>query len=418
MPVSDWGTATIGRLVLREGFTLTAAMNGTTGRRTLTLTGEESSPPLTPGQVKCRQEDILGLQGRILPVTFTHKSDHDGWYEVVDVDTSATNWTGEVVKFSWQVQAERIGPANGTDLESRLAGGGRANLYALAGERWHAPSASAYGYVTGTSAPSGSVARTLADGEGTITVYRGIAANVHPRWGVALADYGRGRARFIQNLSLAPATERTADNVAIPSASTSNWSLENGLMRVSPGASATLQVSAWDGSAWDRVDWNLSITASASGAITSWDAATLVRNDYEVVTVRLVKDRAPGRTVLDVSLRRGARFAETYVQTNVATTKSWYRAAAEAGTAPASAAYVTATANDAAGNRYWIGSLGSPAFTAQLVQGGITKAAVLALDAALGSVVGGSGATAGNDAAVLRDHYVQAMGERTVAVER
>lgn len=38
---TDWGTATLGRLVLREGFTLTAAMSGQTGSRTLTLSGEE-----------------------------------------------------------------------------------------------------------------------------------------------------------------------------------------------------------------------------------------------------------------------------------------------------------------------------------------------------------------------------------------
>ncbi len=416
MPVADWGTATVGRMVLREGFTLTAAMNGTTGRRSLTLTGEESSPPLTVPEVKMRQEDILSLQGKVVVIRFSNKDDHNGVYQITDADTNLTNWTGEVVKFGWQIQAEQIGATNSVDFESRLAGGGRANLYALAGERWHAPSASAYGYYTPGGNVSGTLARALAGGEGTITLYRGIPTGSNPRWGSISAHYRLGRVRFLQ-----PSTtgyERTADGLRIISASTSFWSLENGLLRVEPGTSATLQVSAWNGSAWNRADWNVSVSGSATGAITTWDAATVLRNDYEMVTVRLVKDRAPGRTTLDLSLRRGSRFVETYLQTDSATTKSWYRATAEAGTAPASAAYVTATANDAAGDRYIIASLGGAAFTAQTPQGGITKAAVTALDAAIGTVVGGSAATSGNQAADLRNQYVQAMSERTVAVKR
>jgi hypothetical protein len=196
------------------------------------------------------------------------------------------------------------------------------------------------------------------------------------------------------------------------------WELNNGLMKVTPGASATLQVSAWDGSAWDRIDWNASVTASTSGAITAWSAASVLRNDYELVTIRLVAGTSAtsGRVTMDLTLRRGARVVETYLQTDIAGTKSWYRAAAEASTAPASASYVTATGNDAGGNKFV--AIAATSFTALTVQGGLTKASTRTLDAGLGSVIGGSGAAAGDVATVLRDHYIRTMAEQTMGVRR
>lgn len=408
--VADWGVAQVGRLTLREGFTLTASMNGTTGNRTLTLTGEESSPPLTLAQVAQRQEDILGLQSRFLPITFTNKDDHNGWYLINDVDSNVTNWTDEVVKFSWQIQAVRIGAQDVVEIESRLTGVARVNNFGLTGERWHAPAASAYGYYTGTSQPSGSVSRASADGT-ALTVYRGIPASVSPRWGVSLANYQQGRARVLVNT-----IERTATDVVIGASAT--WELNNGLVRVTPGvgASATLSVSSWSGSAWQGVDWNASITASASGAVTSWDSVSIIRNDYELVTLRLVKNRAPGLANLDLSLRRGSRTVETYLQTDTATILSWYRAVTEAGTAPVSAGYVSATANDGAGNRYIVGS--AKTFTAQTGVGGITASATRTLDAFIGSVVGGSAAAAGDAAAVLTSQYLVQMSDTTMGAPR
>jgi hypothetical protein len=616
--VADWGTAVIGRLTLREGFTLTAAMNGSTGDRTLNLTGEESSPPLTVAETKRRQEDILGLQDRFLPITFSNKSDHNGWYMITDVDTQLTNWTGEVVKFGWTINAVRVGAENGVDIESRLSGAARQNPFSLAGERWHTPAAASFGYFTGTAYPSGTQARVLADGEGTVTVYRGLPASVSPRWGVALADYNRGRSRV-----LVAGVERVATNITMGA---SAWEVNNGLVRVTPGAASTLTVASWDSGstvlintdaftastgspwsgnwvtaltapggsilingnagrltsgsagaysgrvgvrlgyaptpidavalfnftwptgdecypafyvrstnntmdgaggyfvamnrpgnvfvigrgdgsyanttlgsvaaswsagtkywcrfgvvgsalkarwwvdgateptawmievtdtvytgtglaigfthgpgaaglakwdiddfsmatvfpgatgAWEGVNWNTSISASTTGAVTSWKAATVVRNDHELVTVRLVGDANPGRVSLDLTLRRGSRFVETYLQTDTATTKSWYRDVAEGGTAPASGAYIAATGDDVQGNRYFVAAANSATF--MTTAGGVVKTATRTLDAALGSVVNGSAGSAGDLAPVLRDQYLRATAEQTMGVRR
>jgi hypothetical protein len=401
--VADWGTATIGRLVLREGFTLTAAMQGTTGARSLTLAGEESSPPLTVAEVQRRQEDILGLQGRLVPITFSNKTDHNGWYVIGDVDTQATNWTGEVVKFSWSIQAVRLGAEGSVDLESRAASVLRANVFSLTGERWHAPAGGALGYYTGTSTPSSSVSRALADG-GTLTVYRGLPAAVSPRWGCTLAGYQLGRARV-----LVASVERVAQDVAV--AAGSSWELQNGIIRVRPGSGYTLDLAIWDGTTWDTQSWNASLGGSA---VTTWDAASIVRNDYELVTLRLMKNRAPGRAMLDLSVRRGAPFVETVWQTDTSTTLGVGKRTTEAMTA--GTGFIRSTANDAGGN-YSV--MGSPkTFTSDAVNGAISASASVRLDAFLGYSLGGSGAAAGDAVTVLRDQYSLILSETTMGAPR
>jgi len=398
----SWGTITVGRLTLRETTELTTGFDG--GQRTVSLAGQESTPPLTMAQLRQRQEDILGLEDRFLPMTFTDKADQDGYYVVTGVSATLVNHQGETARVDWTITATRIGPENAVDIESRATHVVRQNAFALAGERWHAPSASAYAYFTGSTRPSGSVARS--GDEGVVTVYRGVPAAVSPRWGASLADYGRGRARIVVD-----GLERSADSVTIPASAA--WSISNSLVSVTGGASATFTVSSYDGSAWRAKDWNLSFSASASSPVSGWNAVTIVRNDYEAVTVRLVKSSAPGRAMLDLTLRRGARFVEGYAQTDTSATMGVYRAATETGVA--SAGYVTATANDASGHRYAVGS--AKTFTTN-TNGGLSASAVTAFDFWAGTVVSGSAAQAGDTAAQLRDQYIATMIETTMGAKR
>lgn len=405
-----WPTVTIGRLALREVFSMTPQINTGTDKRTLALNGEESSPPLTLAEVKRRNEDILGLLDRFLPVQFGSKSDHDGWYIVRDVNTELTNYGDEVVKFGWTIQLEFIGPANAIDIESRLAYVNRVNDFGLAGERWHAPAGGAAAYYTGSNLPSASVDRPTIDG-GPVTVYRGLPAAFSPRWSSALATYGRGRSRV-----LVGGTERVATVNMVLSAS--SWELTNGAVSVSaaPSASATLQFALWDGAAWDTKLVNVSIAGSATD-LGLFDNASVVRNDYEAATVRLVKGKtSTGRTQLDLTLRRGSHFVEGYLQTESASTLAVYPKSAEASTAPASAGYVTATVNDAGGNRYIIGS--ARTFTALTTQGGLQKATSTTLDFFFGAVLAGGSASASNQAASLAAQYISFNAEQSMGVRR
>jgi hypothetical protein len=405
-------TVTIGRLTLQESFTIAANISAGTDRRTLTLTGEESYPPLTTiAEVQRRNEDILGLNNRLVPIRFGTKSDHDGWYEISDVNTAPRNYQGsELVAFTWSIQAERIGPENAVDLESRITGIARINDHGLTGERWHAPAGGAYAYYTGTSQPSGAVSRSTSDGV-AVNAWRSVPASTNPRWAVSLANSGNGRARV-----KVAGTERVATNISVGA---SAWVLENGLVSASmagPAASATLNVANYDGASWDSTAWNITLGASSGVGVTSFDAATVLRNDYEVCTVRLVKDRNPGRTLLDLTLRRGSRFVEGYLQTDSSTLLSVYLKTAQTSTATASTGYVVATSNDAQGNKVIVGSARS--FTGMTTQGGLNKAAAVKLDFYIGAVVGGSAAAAGDAASVLNSHYLTSMSEVTLGSVR
>jgi hypothetical protein len=406
-----WTDITVGRLTLRETFDLAANISAGTDTRTLVLAGQESYPPLTLAQVKQRQEDILGLQNRLVPIRFGTKSDHDGWYRITDVNTSVVDYQGnEVRSFNWGLNAQRIGPENAVDLESRLDGISRLNDHGLSGERWHAPAGGAYAYYTGTTQPSGSVARASADGL-AVTVQRAVPASTHPRWAVSLENYSVGRARVEVD-----GQERVATGVELHS---NEWRLDNGLVYVVPAdvsASASFHVACWDGSAWDSTAWNVNVGASTGTGLYDWSAATILRNDFEVCTVRLIKDRNPGRTLLDLTLRRGSRVVEGYLQNDASNLLAVYLKTAQSSTATASTGYVVATSNDAQGNKVLVGSARS--FAGLTSQGGLSKASSTKLDFYVGAVVAGSAAPSGDAASTINAHYLTSMSDVTLAALR
>jgi hypothetical protein len=398
-------TITIGRLTLRETFELTASISAGTDTRTLVLAGQESYPPLTMAQVKQRQEDILGLQNRLVPIRFGTKSDHDGWYRITDVNTSVVDYqNSELRSFNWGINAQFIGPGNAVDLESRLTGIQKVNDFGLTGEKWHGVPAGITAYYGGTST---SVSRNTADGA-SARVFRNIGASTNPRWSTSLSNYSVGRCRV-----LIGGVERVATNV-LDTVNSENWELSNGIVSASmaPGSSATFNISSWNGVGWDSKHWNLGVNSSASPSPTfGW--ATILRNDYEVCTVRILDDSTTDRRVLDLTLRRGSRFIEGRWSGTGSFLMAIWPAVAEASTSPASSGYVRATNNDAQGNRYVCGSARS--FSALTASGGLAKAATLTLDFFIGTEVGGSAAQTGDQAANLVSQYLTAMSEITEA---
>lgn len=402
MALYGWGDVQLGRIPLREVFAV-----GESGgdSRSLDLEGQESYPPLTRAQVVARHDGVNALiPGQCIPVTFTDKPERNGYYAVKSAGSTYTEYRTEMVTADWKVSLERVGSDAETDLQSRLTGAVRLNDFALAGERWHAPPIGHYGYYTGSTNPS-TMTRTGADG--TMTVYRGVPANVSPRWGCAPTAYLTGRVR------LTTTGGQEVYGVDVPLAAT-GWALTNGLVNVTPSASASFDVQAYTGGAWRSKLWNVSVAGSAA-SITSWDGATLLRNDPEACIVRLIKGLNPGRATLDLTLRRGSRFVEGYLQTGTSATLAAYRSTLETNTSFAASGYVTATANDSDGNRFAVGS--ARAFTAH-ANGGVTKAAATALDFWIGVVAGGGSAVSGDAATDLRNQYVACMPESVYGVRR
>jgi hypothetical protein len=399
-----YGTVQVGRLALREALSaLDDKVNATTEDRTVTTSGQESLPPLTAVQMARIQDDVPALMRAFVPVTFTDKDDRNGYYEVRDVGAKLMSWNGEVVTCDWNLSLIRCGSDTEVDIESRLSGASaRNNSFAATGERWHAPPIGHYGYYTGSTQPA-SVSRTGADG--AIIVYRALPTTVNPRWGCPVGSYLNGRVRFLDVNSL----ERSGSNFTTPA---SGWELNNGLVRVKPLASSgVLEVSAYTGGAWQTKAWDV---LSGGVSIGAFDTVTLLHNEPEMVVVRLLRSQSPGRFTVDLTLRRGSRFAELYVQAAFSSTLKVVRASAEAGTA--GTGYVRATANDGAGNRYIVGS--ALTHTADTTNGGISLAATTTLDAFIGVIAAGSGAVAGDQAGDLYAMYLGAPSELVQAVRR
>lgn len=400
-----WGTLQVGRTNLRETYTSSDQVNATTGQQSVSLEGMESSPPFTNAQIIARSEDMSAMKDRALPVIFSSKQTQTGFYRVKDVGVVNTGWP-EATWFNWTLSLDRIGAENAVDMESRLGSTVRFNDFALTGERWHAPAVGAYAYFTGTAQPSGSVNRVLADGEGTLTAFRGIPAGVSPTWGITAPNYLLGRSRV-----LVDGVERTGTRIRIV---TGTWVLTNGLIRVTPLASgAMLKVEGWDGAAWSSKDLDITIGSDLAPPFT---AITILRNDFECVVIRLVKDRSPsGRTLLDLTLRRGAPFVEGFIQTDASATLGVKTDPAVTTTNNAATGYIVETSNDANGNQF---TMGVPVTFTGSTTGGVSKAASTQLPWYAGYVIDGTSAVSGNTAINLRDQYIGSLSEQVLAVER
>lgn len=397
-------TVTVGRLVLRED-RVVAETEDVAGR-VITLTGQESRPRLTATNLVQRREDILGSVGVIVPIFFTIKTYLNGFYQITDGTSSVEDWGDGMRVVPWQLVCRRIGTPEDTDLVSRLSGAQtRANDFTATGERTHTPPTAAAAYVAGASV-TGTVTRPCADG-GNITVYRGIATAVSPRWVSTPQGYLGGRCRFTDSSGF----ERSG---LVQAVSTTGWVLTNGVLRIRPSQSTgTLELGVWTGSAYETTEWILQYN-NPWVTIATWDELSVTRNDLEMVSLRFVKGLVYGRIVVDVLLRRGMRFAEIYVQRHDSDRLGVVRVTGQASTS--TSGYVVATANDADGNKHFVAS--ARAFTADTASGGITKTATTTLDLALGVVYNGSGAASGDAAADLYAQYLGAAAESVRGVKR
>ncbi|MEU9888017.1 hypothetical protein [Sphaerisporangium sp. NPDC051011] len=388
----------VGRLVLRETFPVSEASSDS---RTLSLQGREVAPLISRAQVMDRHEHVLGLPGSLVQVVWTEKPERNGYYTVTSANSDLVDRRAGIAWANWKMELVKHGPDSAVDLESRLIGAVRQNDFSLTGERWHAPPPAHYSYYTGPTSPS---TMTRASTDGALTVYRGVPAGVSPRWGCAVGDYMRGRARV-----LSAGVERVGTGYRVDPL---DWELSNGLVRVRPLlAAGTLEVASFAAGAWQPKAWWVDIGGAQIARI---EAATILRNDPEQCIVRLTESRSPvGRAVVDLTLRRGARCVEGYVQRGDSGTISVYLATAE--TLTNNTSYLVRSTDDSASNRVTIGSARSYSAHAN---GGVTKTSVTALDFYAGVVVGGGTAVSGDTAIDLRNQYIGAMPETTGAVRR
>lgn len=395
-----FGDIQVGRLTLREA--LTSAQEQSGG---LSLSGQEAASatpgvfPLSRVQLGALQADIRGLAGAFVPVQFTDKTSLDGYYVVSDTSAEMMDWQGEMVTCDWSINLSRVGSDSEVDVEARLAGPlTRVNDFAVIGERWHAPPIGHSAYWAGSATPSTMTRQTS---DGPIRIYRAVPVLTSPRYACPVADYLAGRVRISD-----AGRERTGSAWPVSAA---GWSLDNGIVRVTPAA-GSLSVASWSSGAWAEKGWDVLLNDVALGAP---DAATVLRNDAECCITRLLWSLPVGRTTCDVTLRRGARFAELYIRTSTASTIKVARISTDAGTA--STGYLRGTSNDPQGNRYIVGSARTHI---QDVNGGISKASATAMDAFIAVELNGTAAVSGDTAASIYQQYLGSCAEQVRGARR
>lgn len=403
---SGFGEIKVNRVYLVEKET---AKEGSDGK--LALEGQESAPPTTVPMVTWLHGQIAGMQeGRVVPVTFRDKAERNGYYSINTANSELTDYQGEVASATWQLDMTRLGSEGEVDIQSRLTGAARQNVFSVTGTRWHAPAIGHYSYHVGSTIPSNHDRVTE---DGTIRVYTAIPANTSPKWGCDPADYLGGCVRLTTTGEVSTENELEGINRTIAPTS---WTLSNGLINVTPTSTGgILAVGMWNSGAYKLHNWDV---RSGGNLVNPWQTATVLRNDPEQVVLRLMAGRSStsaGREVLDLTLRRGAQFVEGYLQVSEATTLRIYGTNA---TASASAANgtVAATATDADGLRWCSGS--SKAFTPNLTNGGFsTTGSVAAFDFWIGATIG-TGTASATDITALQEQYIGCMPEATYAVRR
>lgn len=389
----------------------------------LSLAGQESSPPSTVALVTFLHGQINAMQtGMVIPVTFRDKSSRDGFYQIGNVDmtalggtTTATttselkNYQGEVATADWTISLIRGGAHTEVDLQSRLTGAVRLNDYAQAGERWHAPAIGHYSYQTGLTDVSSWVDRTSADG--TVRVYRGIPTGAQPKWGCTPTNYFGGRCRITDTLEVSTENELEGVNRQL---STTGWTLSNGLVNVTGTASpGIIDVQSYSGGAYHSNTWNIQRNAVN---LQAWQSVTILRNTFEHCIIRLTANivNAPGRVTVDLSLRRGSRFVEAYMQSSSSATLGLGPVVSQGSTL--GTGWVIYNSNDANGNKPIVGSARS--FTGNVATGGFTKASVTSMDFYIGAVISATSPASGDAAADLQNQYIGTLPESTYIVRR
>lgn len=402
---SGFGEVRVNRVFLVEKETAKEDKEGK-----LTLEGQESSPPSTVGLVTFLHGQVTSLQsGLAVPVVFRDKSARDGYYTVKTASSDLINHQSEVATADWDIELTRAGSHTEVDLQSRLTGAVRQNDFSQTGVRWHAPAINHYAYFTGATDVSTWTDRTGADG--VIRVYTGIPTSAQPRWGCTPANYLLGRVRITDTLEVS--TENEIEGIS-HRLSTVGWGITNGLVNVVPTASAgIIDVQSYSGGVYHSDLINI----QRNGVnVQAWQSATVIRNTFEHCILRLSANvvSAPGRVSLDISLRRGSRFAEGYLQSSTSTTLKVVHVNT---TASASASgYVVKSTNDANGNKPIIGTARTPVY--DVVTGGLSKASTLTLDFYIGAVIAATSPASGDAAADLQNQYIGTLPESTYIVRR
>ncbi len=418
-------TVTIGRFSVADG---ASRWDHSAGGR-VSIAGDWGSPAsVTEG--KAWRDQVIGLiesPGETVPVTSTDDSTQDGFYRITGGSITPRQSALTAGHWDWSLDLERVPSYGAMLMEAVTIGGDRANKHAsVTAKPWHAVPSDAVAYDrdgTTTSyytrtGPGGSVKYLEAYGPGY--------TDAKPTWRIAPGDFYDMAATF-------KVGGYAVEGTQIP-ATTSGWTLDNGLIKMTGGTAGTVTLE-WPDSGGTAYGRDITLTFGYQNGTFGWTAFStnkavqVLRIDPYLVTIRLVFELVPAFTTqtyvifTDISLRRGS-FMFEIVQTSRGNLLNGV-SLGEAMTVTGSAAneIMRTSSNDADGNRTVI--ISDATSTQQngaavtTPAGDVTPAGtwyrLLAGDEkvfpyAVGCEYAGSSAVAPNRYTDLRDQYMAFMG--------
>jgi hypothetical protein len=383
---------------------------------TITVQGRT---PVTPNTDAVRLRDqLLGYLNNwdepIVPLIFTTEPRLTGYYSVLDVSVPTDQNALSVGLLSYSLTLQALTGFTQPAMESVVSGALLTNVVgAVSGDvvQFHAVPSVAVEYFRGQGGSL--LTRSSADGNMLFTTSGLIGSTAS--FYVAPPNFYVGAATVEQGSPLQPLVGRVFTQTDLV-----NWRLSNGLVRITPNATAgKLDISHWKGAAWATAKTYQFTGTVTAGLINGFIAVTVLRNSVEECILRLGCTVAVGinwgRVNLDISLRRGDRIARIFLSSTAQDQWQVARSTAEAATAITYGAVTLgafrATANDADGNRYVLASYQSAA-TSDLVNGKLTEnATVNTMDVGIGSEIAGSAAIVPDRAVDIAQQYLAAQSE-------
>jgi hypothetical protein len=391
----------IGRVILGEADLRPFEETWSSDGRSVTIAGiVHTGQGQTVAGLSSLHDDILGLPESLVACTFGTKSHRNGFYTVAASKSSLIHLAGEqVIRIEWEISLRREGSMSEVDLETRLAGPlTRANDHTLTGVRWTAPPVLHSAFWAGANAPG--VVNRFSE-EGTVKVYTGLPiGQASVRWACDPLTYDLGAARVLDDDN-----ERSGTGISL---SPNGWELNNALVGLQWDTDS-FRFYYFDGVDWKSYKAGIWVDSVAPGIP---HAVSVLYNQPERVTLRLVWVASDVRVTADVTLRRGARYVEVVMKKPVSSTMAAGPWAATVGAA--SGGVLRPTAANADGDRILFGS--ARTFSSNTTTGVLSKNATTRLDFMLGVELESAGA--GDTAAALMQQYLGGPSETIVAVRR
>lgn len=303
----------VGRVDLVDTATLTRS------RGALSISGDYIGASAAAAALM--RENIVWLEGTIVPVVWSEDATVDGFYRVVSCAVSYNDVTLAGYVFSYSIELQALPHHRAAEIEASCVGAARTNDPGTAVPWYAIPNdAVAVNYATG------SITTDTREGPGgTAFVMSGAGFyGRYARWTCAASDYldmvpkvqFGGVTVVGQQATLTPfdvvldngifkigmATGSNSFQITAPASTNSSW-----------GTTAGLDVGYWDG-----------VSALTVLDPDNFYAARITRNDAQVCAVRWSYEASGLIVHVDVSLRRGSAFAEIVLsQESAYTDRAW-----------------------------------------------------------------------------------------------